>query len=215
MGVVDERGRRHEADLILILLARDFLKRHPGAKIVFDVKSSQSLIEDIRAHGGVPVMWKTGHSHLKRKMREEGILLGGEVSGHMFFAENYYGVDDGILASCKIIETAARSPEPISRLFDSVPHLHATPELKAPCPDGEKFRVIEELTRELKTRYETIDTDGARVLFPGGAWGLVRASNTNPYLTLRFEARTDAEIEAMKRVIYGALRKYPFVTLPD
>ena len=215
VGVVDERGRRHEADLILILLARDFLKRHPGAKIVFDVKSSQSLIEDIRAHGGVPVMWKTGHSHLKRKMREEGILLGGEVSGHMFFAENYYGVDDGILASCKIIETAARSPEPISRLFDSVPHLHATPELKAPCPDGEKFRVIEELTRELKTRYETIDTDGARVLFPGGAWGLVRASNTNPYLTLRFEARTDAEIEAMKRVIYGALRKYPFVTLPD
>src|SRR5881398_2503460 len=215
VGVVDERGRRHEADLVLILLARDFLGRHPGAKIVFDVKSSQSLIDDIRTHGGVPVMWKTGHSHLKRKMREEGILLGGEVSGHMFFAENYYGVDDGILASCKIIETAARSPKPISRLFDSVPHLCATPELKAPCPDGEKFRVIEELTRELKTRYETIDTDGARVLFPGGAWGLVRASNTNPYLTLRFEARTDAEIEAMKRVIYGALRKYPFVTLPD
>src|SRR6266571_4956529 len=215
VGVVDERGRRHEADLILVLLARDFLKRHPGAKVVFDVKSSQSLIDDIRAHGGVPVMWKTGHSHLKRKMREEGILLGGEVSGHMFFAENYYGVDDGILASCKIIETAARSPEPISRLFDSVPHLCATPELKAPCPDGEKFRVIAELTRELKARYETIDTDGARVLFPGSGWGLVRASNTNPYLTLRFEAHTDAEIEAMKRVIYDALRKYPFVTLPD
>src|SRR5438552_5934388 len=215
VGVVDERGRRHEADLILILLARDFLGRHPGAKIVFDVKSSQSLIDDIRAHGGVPVMWKTGHSHLKRKMREEGILLGGEVSGHMFFAENYYGVDDGILASCKIIETAARSPEPISRLFDSVPHLCATPELKAPCPDGEKFRVIAELTRELKARYETIDTDGARVLFPGIGWRLFRASNTNPYLPLRFEAHTDAEIEAMKRVIYDALRKYPFVTLPD
>src|SRR5205814_2645142 len=215
VGIIDERGARHEADLILILLARDLLARHPGAKVVFDVKSSQSLVEDIRAHGGTPVMWKTGHSHLKRKMREDGILLGGEVSGHMFFAEDYYGVDDGILASCKIIETAARSPEPISRLFDSVPHLCATPELKAPCPDGEKFRVIEELTRELKARYETIDTDGARVLFPGGGWGLVRASNTNPYLTLRFEARTDAEIEAMKRVIYGALRKYPFVTLPD
>src|SRR2546426_833273 len=214
-GVVDERGRRHEADLILVLLARDFLKRHPGAKVVFDVKSSQSLIDDIRAHGGVPVMWKTGHSHLKRKMREEGILLGGEVSGHMFFAENYYGVDDGILASCKIIETAARSPEPISRLFDSVEHLCATPELKAPCPDGEKFRVIEELTRELKARYPTIDTDGARVLFPGGGWGLVRASNTNPYLTLRFEAQTEREIEDMKRVIYDALRRYPFVTLPS
>ena len=215
VGIIDERGRRHEADLILVLLARDLLARHPGATIVFDVKSSQSLVEDIRAHGGVPLMWKTGHSHLKRKMREDGILLGGEVSGHMFFAEHYYGVDDGILASCKIIEIAARASEPISRLFDSVPHLRATPELKAMCPDAEKFRVIEELSRELKQRYETIDIDGARVLFPGGGWGLVRASNTNPYLTLRFEAHTDAEIDDMKQVIYGALRRYPFVTLPD
>jgi phosphomannomutase/phosphoglucomutase len=215
VGIIDERGDRHEADLVLVLLARDLLARHPGAKIVFDVKSSQSLIEDIRKHGGVPIMWKTGHSHLKRKMREDRILLGGEVSGHMFFAENYYGVDDGILASCKIVEIVARSSEPASRLFASVPHLKATPELKAPCPDGEKFRVIEELTRELKQRYETIDIDGARVLFAGGGWGLVRASNTNPYLTLRFEARTDAEIAAMKHVIYGALRRYPFVTLPD
>ena len=215
VGIVDERGERHEADLILILLARDLLARRPGAKIVFDVKSSQSLVEDIRQHGGVPVMWKTGHSHLKRKMRDDGILLGGEVSGHMFFAEDYYGVDDGILASCKIIEVAARSAEPMSRLFASVPHLRATPELKAPCPDGEKFRVIEKIARELKQRYETIDIDGARVLFPGGGWGLVRASNTNPYLTLRFEARTDAEIAEMKRVIYDVLRRYPFITLPD
>ena len=214
VGIIDERGARHEADLILILLARDLLARHPGAKVVFDVKSSQSLVEDIRAHGGTPVMWKTGHSHLKRKMREDGILLGGEVSGHMFFAEDYYGVDDGILASCKVIEIAARAAEPVSRLFASVPHLRATPELKAPCPDAEKFRVIEEIARDLKRRYETIDIDGARVLFPGGGWGLVRASNTNPYLTLRFEARTDAEIAEMKRVIYDTLRRYPFVTLP-
>jgi len=215
VGVIDERGHRHEADLILILLARDLLSRHPGAKIVFDVKSSQALVDDIRKHGGVPVMWKTGHSHLKRKMREDHILLGGEVSGHMFFAENYYGVDDGILASCKIIELAAGSGGPISRLFATVPHLRATPELKAPCPDGEKFRVVAEATRELKRRYETIDIDGARVIFPGRGWGLVRASNTNPYLTLRFEARTDAEIEEMQREIYDVLRQYPFVTLPD
>ncbi len=214
VGVIDERGRRHEADLILVLLARDLLSRHPGAKIVFDVKSSQSLVDDIKKHGGVPVMWKTGHSHLKRKMREDGILLGGEVSGHMFFAENYYGVDDGILASCKILEVVARSTEPASRLFDSVPHLHATPELKAPCPDAEKFHVVDELVRALKERYETIDIDGARVLFPGGGWGLVRASNTNPYLTLRFEAGTEREIEDMKHAIYGELRRYPFVTLP-
>jgi phosphomannomutase/phosphoglucomutase len=215
VGVIDERGRRHEADLILVLLARDLLRRHPGAKVVFDVKSSQVLVDDVRKHGGVPVMWKTGHSHLKRKMREDRILLGGEVSGHMFFAEGYYGVDDGILAACKIAEIAARHDGPVSTLFDSVPHLHATPELKAPCPDGEKFKVIEELARELKSRYETIDIDGARVLFPGGGWGLVRASNTNPYLTLRFEAKTAQAIEDMKRIIYDALRRYPFVTLPS
>jgi phosphomannomutase/phosphoglucomutase len=215
VGLVDERGRRHEADLILILLARDLLARRPGEKIVFDVKSSQSLVDDIRRHGGVPVMWKTGHSHLKRKMREDGILLGGEVSGHMFFAENYYGVDDGLLAAAKILEVAARFGGPLSRLFDSVPHLYATPELKAPCPDGEKFRIVAELARDLKRRYETIEIDGARVLFPGGGWGLVRASNTNPYLTLRFEGRSEPEIEEMKRVIYDALRRYPVVTVPE
>jgi phosphomannomutase/phosphoglucomutase len=214
VGVIDERGGRHEADLILILLARDLLSRHPGAKIVFDVKSSQALIDDIRQHGGVPIMWKTGHSHLKRKMRDDHILLGGEVSGHMFFGENYYGVDDGILASCKIIDLTTRALEPLSRLFATIPHLRATPELKAPCADGEKFQVVEAVTRELKRRYETIDTDGARVIFPGRGWGLVRASNTNPYLTLRFEARSDREIEEMKREIYAVLRHYP-VTLPD
>jgi phosphomannomutase/phosphoglucomutase len=215
VGVIDERGRRHEADLILALLARDLLSRHPGAKIVFDVKSSQLLVEDIRRHGGVPVMWKTGHSHLKRKMREDGILLGGEVSGHMFFAEHYYGVDDGLLASCKIIDIVARHRGEASALFDSLPYMHATPELKAMCPDADKFRVVDELVAELKQRYDTIDIDGARVLFPNGGWGLVRASNTNPYLTLRFEARSEAEIEAMKREIYGALRRFPSVTLPD
>src|SRR5262245_11409986 len=215
VGIIDERGGRHEADLILVLLARDLLTRHPGAKVVFDVKSSQALVDDIRSHGGVPIMWKTGHSHLKRKMRDDHILLGGEVSGHMFFAENYYGVDDGILASCKIIEMTARASEPLSRTFASVPHLRATPELKAPCPDGEKFRLVDEVTRELRQRYETIDIDGARVIFPGRGWGLVRASNTNPYLTLRFEARTDREIDEMKQEIYAVLSRYPFVTLPD
>jgi phosphomannomutase/phosphoglucomutase len=214
VGVIDERGGRHEADLVLVLLARDLLARRPGVKIVFDVKSSQSLVDDIKKHGGVPVMWKTGHSHLKRKMREESIPLGGEVSGHMFFAEDYYAVDDGILASCKILEILAKADASLSTLFASVPHLHATPELKALCPDAEKFRVIAELARELKRHYETIDIDGARVLFPGGGWGLVRASNTNPYLTLRFEAGTEGEIEEMKRVVYEGLRRYPFITLP-
>jgi phosphomannomutase / phosphoglucomutase len=213
MGVVDEQGRRHEADLILALLARDLLARHPGAEIVFDVKSSQALVDDVRAHGGRPIMWKTGHSHLKRKMREDGILLGGEVSGHMFFAENWCGVDDGILASCKFLELCSRSPNPVSSHFDTLPHLHNTPELKAPCPDDRKFEVVAELVREFRGRYEIIDIDGARILFPEG-WGLVRASNTNPYLTLRFEGRSEAAVERMKQVVFEALRHYPFVTLP-
>ena len=127
VGVIDERGRRHEADLMLVLLARDLLRRHPGAKIVFDVKSSQSLVDDIVRHGGVPIMWKTGHSHLKRKMRDDHILLGGEVSGHMFFGENYYGVDDGFLAACKIVRHRGRGARPgLAPLrHDRAPALHA------------------------------------------------------------------------------------------
>jgi phosphomannomutase/phosphoglucomutase len=214
VGIIDELGRRHEADLLLALLARDLLSRHPGAPIVFDVKSSQVLIEDIKAHGGRPIMWKTGHSHLKRKMREDGILLGGEVSGHMFFAEHWYGVDDGILASCKFLDLMSRSSRPVSAHFDTLPHLHGTPELKAPCPDDRKFPVVEELAREFKQRYETIDIDGVRILFPEG-WGLLRASNTNPYLTLRFEGNSRRAVEEMKGVVYEALRRYPFVTLPE
>ncbi len=214
VGIVDEKGRRHEADLLLALLARDLLTRHPGAKVVFDVKSSQVLVDDIRRHGGEPIMWKTGHSLLKRKMREDGILLGGEVSGHMFFGEDWYGVDDGILASCRFLQLVAGDARPASAHFDTLPHLHATPELKAPCPDDKKFGLVAELAREFKARYETIDIDGARIVFPEG-WGLVRASNTNPYLTLRFEGRTAAAVERMKGIVYGALRRYPYVTLPE
>ncbi len=158
-------------------------------------------------------MWKTGHSHLKRKMREDGILLGGEVSGHMFFGENWYGVDDGILASCKILELMARDPGPVSAHFDTLPHFHSTPELKASCPDDKKFAVIAELAAEFKRRYEIIDIDGARILFPDG-WGLVRASNTNPYLTLRFEGRSAEAVERMMAEVFDALRRNPFVTLP-
>ena len=213
MGVVDERGRRHEADLILALLARDLLSRHPGAEVVFDVKCSQVLVDDIRLHGGQPIMWKTGHSHLKRKMREDKILLGGEVSGHLFFGESWYGVDDGILASCKFLELCARSSQPVSSRFDTLPHVYNTPELKAPCPDDKKFEVVAELARAFKDRYETIETDGARILF-GEGWGLVRASNTNAYLTLRFEGQTQAAVDEMKRMVYDRLRRYPFVTLP-
>ena len=213
VGIVDEKGRRHEADLLLALLARDLLTRHPGAKIVFDVKCSQVLVDDITRHGGEPIMWKTGHSLLKRKMREDGILLGGEVSGHMFFGEDWYGVDDGILASCRFLQLVASGPGPASRTSTRCRISSPRPELKAPCPDDKKFAVVDALGREFRSRFETIDIDGARILFPEG-WGLVRASNTNPYLTLRFEGRTAEAVENMQRMVYDALRRFPYVTLP-
>jgi phosphomannomutase/phosphoglucomutase len=150
--------------------------------VVFDVKCSQVLVDDIRSHGGQPVMWKTGHSHLKRKMREDGILLGGEVSGHMFFGENWYGVDDGILARASSSSWWRGAGGPVSALFEHAAPPRRHPELKAPCADDRKFPLVEELAREFRARYQTVEIDGVRIIFPEG-WGLVRASNTNPYLT--------------------------------
>src|SRR5262249_6830181 len=201
-GVGPDRAARHEADLILALLARALLTRHPGASVVFDVKCSQALVDDVRAHGGEPVMWKTGHSHLKRKMRDDRILLGGEVSGHLFFGENWYGVGEGILRSCKLLEICSRSAGPGVRHLHNRAHVPHTAVLKATCPDEKKFEVVAELAHAFRGLYETIDIDGVRILFPEG-WGLVRASNTNPYLTLRFEGRTQAAVDEMKGIVYG------------
>jgi phosphomannomutase/phosphoglucomutase len=213
LGVVDERGVHQEADRVLMLLARDFLTRHPGERVMMDVKCSETLLEDIRRHGGVPFMWKTGHSLAKRKMREEGILLAGEVSGHMFFGEGYYGFDDAVLAAIRLLLVVAKENKPLSAHWADVPHSYATPELKAPTPDDEKFAVVEEVARYFRERYPTLDIDGVRVKFPQG-WALVRASNTNPYLTLRFEASSPQALEEMRKIIYDKLSEYPAVTLP-
>jgi phosphomannomutase / phosphoglucomutase len=168
VGVIDERGHRHEADLILVLLARDLLQRHPGAKIVFDVKSSQSLVDDIRRHGGEPVMWKTGHSHLKRKMRDDKILLGGEVSGHMFFAEGYYGVDDGLLAACKIVDIIAKDSGPASRLFDSIEHPSSRP--SAPTTRSSSSSTSWSATSSSATRPSTSTAPACCFPTAAGAW---------------------------------------------
>jgi phosphomannomutase/phosphoglucomutase len=214
LGVIDEKGQRHEADEVLILLARDFLRRHPGERVIMDVKCSQVLVDDVKAHGGQPVMWKTGHSLLKKKMREDGILLGGEVSGHMFFKEDWYGFDDALLASAKLMEFVSREPLPISAHWRGLPQVASTPELKAPVPDEEKFEVVEKVAAHFKSRYpDSLDIDGLRIRFPDG-WGLVRASNTNPYLTLRFEAPTQERLEEIKREVYSVLSGYPSVKLP-
>lgn len=197
-GLIDDHGHHIAADRLLALLARDMLTRHPGAKVVFDAKCSQALPDEINAHGGVPIMWKSGHSLMKAKMNEEGALLGGEVSGHIFIGEDYYGFDDAGLVSLKALEILSNTSKTVTELFDSIPKLLATPEIIMVTPDEVKFQIIEGMQAHFAKDYSVNTIDGARVQFANG-WGLVRASNTQPAITMRFEARSNADIvEYMK-----------------
>lgn len=199
-GFIDNHGHHIAADRLLALLARDLLKRQPGAAIVFDVKASQALPDEIKRYGGEPVMWKSGHSLMKQKMREVNSPLGGEVSGHLFIGENYYGFDDAPLVALKTLEIISKSDKSIAEIFDEIPKLVATPEIiLTDVPDKLKFGIIEEITEDLSKDYEVITVDGARAIFEHG-WGLVRASNTQPAITLRFEAYEKSQIvEYMQR----------------
>ncbi len=205
IGAVDGRGRMVFGDQILALLARDVLERVPGAEIIFDVKCSQGLIEDIAAHGGRPVMWKTGHSLIKSRLLETGAPLAGEMSGHMFFSEGYFGFDDALFAAGRLLRYVAASGKTFADLVDSIPHYFATPETRLACPDDRKFEVVAALQREFAGRYRVIDIDGARVEF-GDGWGLVRASNTQPALVVRFEARTPERLEQIRALFMEPLR---------
>ncbi len=192
-GFIDNRGHHIAADRLLALLARDLLSRHPGSYVVFDVKASQALPDEIKKYGGKPYMWKSGHSLMKQKMHELGALLGGEVSGHLFVGENYYGFDDAPLVALKTLEIISQSDKTIAEIFDEIPKLVATPEIILDAPDNVKFGIIEEIAAELAKDYEMITVDGARAVFEHG-WGLVRASNTQPAITLRFEAYEVSQI---------------------
>ncbi len=209
-GTIDEHGHHVAADRLVALLARDLLTRHPGAKIVFDVKSSQVLPDEIKKHGGVPIMWMSGHSLMKAKMHEVEALLGGEVSGHIFIGEDYYGFDDAPLVALKILEILSKTEEPFSELLAEMPKLHATPEIILPTPDAEKWGITETLAAKLKAEYEVVDVDGARALFEEG-WGLVRPSNTQPAITLRFEAYTKPAIVDYMTMFNAMLKAYPAV----
>ena len=211
IGVVDERGQAHTADNLLLLLARDLLKRCPGAKIVGEVKCSQNVFDDIEAHGGKAIVWKAGHSLIKQKMREENALLGGEVSGHLFFREDYYGFDDSLLAALRLLKYYEGEGKPFSALLEGLPRVFATHEIKVPCPDEKKFEVVERVKAHFAARFPAITVDGIRVLFGEGAWGLVRASNTNPYLTLRFEAKTQEKLAEIRETVFAKLREFPEV----
>lgn len=213
VGIIDEKGHHYHADKILLLLARDLLKRHPGAKIVFDIKCSKVLENDILANGGVPIVSKTGHSHIETKMREEAALLGGEVSGHMFFAENYYGYDDAFLAAAKVLKILSESKSTFSKLLEDVPHLHNTPEIKAGCPDDRKFNIVEELKEFFGKDYECLTIDGVRMHFDNHSWGIVRCSNTSPNLTLRFEAPSEERLKEIMKVVVEKLKEYPEINL--
>ena len=213
IGLLDEKGNVIFGDQILGLLAHDLLIRKPGEKIVFDVKCSQGLEEMISEMKGIPIMYKTGHSILKRKMKEENALLAGEMSGHMFFNENYFGFDDGLFASLLIMQIVSNSNKPLSELKKVMPYYKSTPEIRVECTDEDKFRIVEQVVSHYRNEgNRLIDIDGARVYFENG-WALVRASNTQPILVVRVEAKTETDMNMIKEEIKNHLSKYPQVKI--
>lgn len=213
IGVTDERGLRYEADWLVALLARDLLSRHPGAPVLVDLKTSLGPIQDIRAHGGRPLLSRTGYSLLRRRMQEEAILFGGEASGHIIFAEDYYAIDDGVYAACALAHFLAADPSPLSAHFASIRRFVTSPEIKLPCPDHAKFRIAEAVAHWFAPRFPVLTIDGARVDF-GDGWALIRGSNTNPYLSVRIEAESRSRYDAIGRLIWDALLRHPEVVLP-
>jgi phosphomannomutase/phosphoglucomutase len=214
LGIIDEKGRMIFADKLLAILSREVLQRHPNAEIVFDVKCSQALPEVIAKHGGKPLMWKTGHSLLKAKMKEIHAPLAGEMSGHIFYADDYFGFDDGIYVSGRLMQILSNTNKKLSEISDEIPSFESTPEIRVEATDEEKFKIVAELAKYFKTKYETIDIDGARVLF-GDGWGLVRASNTQPVLVLRFEAKTRKRLQEIIEIFKTQLRKHNAVKFSD
>jgi phosphomannomutase / phosphoglucomutase len=207
IGAVDEKGQILWGDKLLILYARDVLKQMPGATIISEVKASQVFYDDVVKQGGRSVMWKAGHSLIKAKMKEEKAALAGEMSGHMFFADRYFGYDDAIYASCRLIEILAKAGKPLSTLLADLPPTFSTPEIRVDCPDDIKFTVVEEAKKQLAREHKIIDIDGVRVLFSEG-WGLIRASNTQPALVLRFEATSEAALQRIRDIVESQVKQY-------
>jgi phosphomannomutase/phosphoglucomutase len=206
LGVVGPQGEIIWGDQLMILFARDILKHHPGATIMGEVKCSQRLYDDIARHGGRPLMWKTGHSLIKQKMLEENALAAGEMSGHLFFADRYFGFDDAMYATGRLLEILAATDQSITELLADLPPAVATPEIRWDCPDEVKFQVVAGVKRRVAGKYDFVDIDGVRLQFPDG-WGLIRASNTQPALVLRFEAGTAAGVQTIQELVMGLLQE--------
>jgi phosphomannomutase/phosphoglucomutase len=210
VGTVDERGTMIAADRVLALLARDMLARHPGQHVVADVLSSQVLFDEIEKAGGKPVMWISGHSLIKAKMHELGSLLGGEMSGHIFLGEDYFGFDDGYMAAGRILQLLAASGQSLAALDASIPTLFSTPEYRPHCPDEAKQTVIDGVKAALGSMGDVNDVDGVRIRFERG-WGIIRASNTEPVLSLRFEGETERDALSYRDMFAEVVRRYPQV----
>ncbi|MCD6217473.1 phosphomannomutase/phosphoglucomutase [bacterium] len=214
LGMVDEKGGIIWPDRYMILLARSVLKKKPGAKIIFDVKCSDALAEDIIAHGGTPIMWKTGHSHIKAKLHEEKAALAGEMSGHIFFMDNWYGFDDSAYSGFRLLEYLAADDRKVSEIIDETPYYVATPTIHVHCGDEVKYKVVDELIKDFKAlegNGEILDVNtvnGARVKMIDG-WGLARASSNVPALVLRMEAKTAERLIEIKDYFREMFKKYP------
>ena len=212
LGVVDEKGAIVWPDRYMMLLSRLVLAKHPGAKIVFDVKVSEALPEDIAAHGGVPIMWKTGHSYIKAKLSEENAALGGEMSGHIFFGDDFYGFDDAFYAGLKLLEYLSQQSTTLSQEIAGTPYYVSTPTIQVKTTDEEKYAITDVLVDMFKKEgYRVVDISGARVYMQGG-WGLVRASSNTPTLVLRFEAKTEESLEAIKNIFKEKLAGFKNVS---
>ena len=206
IGVIDDAGEIIWGDYLLIVYARDALARTgKGQSIVFDVKASQALPEAVEKAGGKPVMWKTGHSLIEEKMHETHAPVGGEMSGHMFFSEGFYGFDDALYGAARLLQIVARSGKTVRQLLADVPRFVSTPEIRVECPDEKKFEIVREAQTFFSAKYDVITVDGVRVLF-GDGWGLIRASNTQPVLVMRFEARTREQLDRIQSEMQGWIR---------
>jgi phosphomannomutase/phosphoglucomutase len=200
IGLVDENGRIIWGDELMVLLSREILKERAGATIIAEVKCSQNLFDDIAAHGGTPIMWKAGHSLIKAKMKETGAALAGEMSGHIFFADRFYGFDDATYAGARVLEILSKTDKKLSELLSDLPETFSTPELRVDCAEELKFAVVQKIAGEFAKTNEVITIDGARILFENG-WGLVRASNTQAILVLRFEADSEANLQKIRETV--------------
>jgi len=200
IGVVDEKGNVIWGDQLMVIYSRSILKEIPNATFIAEVKCSRTLFDDIEKHGGNAIMWKVGHSLIKAKMKDVKAALAGEMSGHIFFADRYFGYDDATYAGARLLEILSRADKPLSALLEDLPKTVYTPELRVDCADDKKFEVVRHLAEEFKKTREVIDLDGARINFERG-WGLVRASNTQPVLVMRFEADNEENLNQIRQEV--------------